>query len=68
MAAFSTSVKAGLIPHAKHGGRGVWAFAVAGSKLDGTGLEKLQIEQTQVAVLVGACSAGSALNGLSDRC
>lgn len=67
MAAFSTCVKAGLMPHARHGGRGVWAFAVAGSKLEGTGLEKVQIVQTQVAALAGDGSTGAGRNGLSDR-
>ena len=42
-------VKGGFIPHAKHGGNGVEAVAVVGSKLEGTGLEKEHIEQTQVA-------------------
>lgn len=48
MAAFKTCVKAGLIPQAKQAGRGVWAFAATGSKLDGTGFGKLHIVQTQV--------------------
>lgn len=39
------------MPHAKQGGKGVWALAVVGSKFEGTGLEKLHIVQTQVAVL-----------------
>ncbi len=57
----------GLIPHARQGGRGVCAFAMEGSKLDGTGLEKLHIVHTQVAVLAGDESAGRARNGaLSD--
>lgn len=42
-------VKGGFIPHAKHGGNGVEAVAVVGSKFEGTGLEKEHIEQTQVA-------------------
>lgn len=42
-------------------------FAVAGSKFDGTGFEKLQIVQTHVAVLAGGGSAGAALSGLSER-
>lgn len=67
MAAFSTWVKAGLIPHARHGGRGVRALAVAGSKLEGTGFEKLQMVQTHVAELAGGGSAGAGLRGLSDR-
>lgn len=49
IAALSTVASGGLMPHARHGGRGVFAVAVAGSKLDGTGLEKEHIGQTQVA-------------------
>lgn len=52
--AFNTCVKAGLIPHARQGGRGVCAWAVEGSKLEGTGFGKLQMVQTQVAEVVGA--------------
>lgn len=60
MAALSTCDKVGLIPHAKHGGSGVWAFAVTGSKFEGTGLEKLQMVQTQVAVVIaGGPDGGS---------
>lgn len=66
MAAFSTCVSAGLIPHARHGGRGVCAFAVAGSKFEGTGFEKLHIVQTQVAEVFGG-SGGAGRKGLSDR-
>lgn len=51
MVALSTWVKVGLIPQARHGGKGVWAFAVVGSKLEGTGFGKLQMVHTQVAVL-----------------
>lgn len=50
MAAFSTVVNGGLIPHARQGGKCVAALAVAGSKLDGTGLENEQIGQIQVAL------------------
>lgn len=39
MAAFKRWVKAGFMPQARHGGKGVWALAEAGSKLDGTGFE-----------------------------
>jgi hypothetical protein len=67
IAAFSTWVKAGLIPHARHGGRGVRALAVAGSKLEGTGFEKLQMVHTHVAELAGDGSTGAGLRGLSDR-
>lgn len=49
MAAFKTRASVGLMPQARHGGRGVWMLAVVGSKLEGTGLEKLQMVQTQVA-------------------
>lgn len=56
------------MPQAKHGGSGVWAFAVEGSKLDGTGFEKLQMVQTQVAVLGGGVSTGGARMGLSVLC
>lgn len=57
IAAFNTWVKLGLMPQARHGGRGVWTLAVVGSKLDGTGFEKLQIVQTHVALLTGGFSA-----------
>lgn len=67
MAALRTWVKAGLIPQARHGGSGVFALAVDGSKFDGTGLEKLQMVQTQVAMLAGEESIGAGLSGLSDR-
>lgn len=50
IAAFTTWTNGGLIPHAKHGGNGVLAFAVPGSKLDGTGFEKEQIGHIQVAL------------------
>lgn len=58
MAAFRTCVRVGLMPHARHGASGVCAFAVAGSKLEGTGFEKLQIVQTHVAVAAGGGSTG----------
>lgn len=61
-------VNAGLIPQARQGGRGIWAFAVAGSKFEGTGFEKLQMVQTQVAVLALGASAGGARNGLCGCC
>ncbi len=51
MAAFSTCENDGLIPQLKQGGSGICEFAVAGSKLEGTGLAKEQIMQTQVALL-----------------
>ena len=53
------------MPQARHGGSGVWALAVVGSKLEGTGLEKLQMVQTHVAVLDGGASAGKTRGGPS---
>ncbi len=44
-------VNVGLMPHAWHGGSGVYSFAALGMKDAGTGFEKLQMVQTQVAVL-----------------
>ena len=67
IAAFRTCVRVGLIPHARHGGRGVWALAVVGSKLEGTGFEKVQMVQTHVAVLVGGGPADGPRSGLSAR-
>lgn len=66
--AFRTCVKVGLMPQARHGGRGVWALAVVGSKLEGTGFEKLQMVQTQVAVLAGGGSTGDTRSGPSSCC
>jgi len=51
IAAFKTCVNVGFIPQARQGGRGVCAFAVVGSKFDGTGFGKLHIVQTHVAAL-----------------
>lgn len=62
-AALTTRSNGGFMPHARHGGSGVRAFAVAGSKLDGTGLEKEHIGQTHVALVAGV-GAG---DGASDR-
>ena len=68
IAAFNTWVRAGLIPQARHGGKGVRAFAVAGSKFDGTGFEKLHIVQTHVAALASEeVSTGTGRKGLSVR-
>lgn len=50
IAALRTVVNGGLMPHARHGGKCVVVVAVAGSKLEGTGLEKEQIGQIQVAL------------------
>lgn len=60
MAALTTCTSGGFIPQARHGGRGVRAFAVDGSKLDGTGLEKEHMGHTQVA-LSGGADAGAGL-------
>lgn len=58
IAAFKTCARGGLIPQARHGAKGVCTVAVAGSKLDGTGLEKVHIGQIQVAFLAGGGSDG----------
>jgi hypothetical protein len=55
------------MPQARHGGNGVWALAVVGSKFDGTGFEKLQMGQTQVALFAGTGSDGGRWKGLSVR-
>lgn len=44
------------------------AVAVEGSKLEGTGFEKVQIVQTQVAEVVGVGSTGGARYWLSLGC
>jgi len=48
-AALTTLISGGLMPQARHGARGVSAFAKAGSKFDGTGLAKEQIGHIHVA-------------------
>lgn len=55
------------MPQARHGGRSVREFAVAGSKFEGMGLEKEQMGQTQVALgaIAGECTI--VLEGLSCR-
>lgn len=53
IAAFRTSANGGFMPQAKHGGRGLCAFAVAGSKFAGTGFENEHIGHIHVAELVG---------------
>lgn len=70
MDAFRTCGKEGLTPHVTHAGSGVFEFAVAGSKLAGTGLEKEQIVQTHVAVLdLGVLDPDPELEkGLAPRC
>ena len=49
MAALSTTENGGLIPHARHGARGLEALATTGSKLEGIGFAKEQIGHIQVA-------------------
>jgi hypothetical protein len=67
-AAFATCTMGGLIPQARHGGTFVCVFAVAGSKLEGIGLEKEHIGQTQVAFGPNARGAGAMeRDGLSCR-
>lgn len=53
IAALRTRANGGLIPHAKHGGIGVFVLDAAGSKFEGTGFEKEQIGQIHVALLAG---------------
>jgi hypothetical protein len=67
-AALATCTIGGLIPQARHGGTFVYVFAVAGSKLDGMGLEKEHIGQTQVAFGPSVGGAGAMeRDGLSCR-
>ena len=58
------------MPHARHGGIGVCAFAATGSKLVSIGLEKEQIGQIQVAFLTAfeaaAAIADTGLPRLGD--
>jgi hypothetical protein len=51
IAALRTVVNGGLMPHARQGGKFVAALAVAGSKLDGTGLENEHMGHIQVALI-----------------
>jgi hypothetical protein len=53
MAAFTTVINGGFIPHALHGGNGVLLFAVVGSKFEGTGFEKEHIGHIHVALIAG---------------
>lgn len=66
--ALSTSSIGGLIPHVKHGGSDA-GDAIAGSKLSGTGLVKVQIGQTQLAERVGCwlLADGAGRKGLLVR-
>ena len=70
MDAFNTCGKEGLTPQVTHAGKGVFEFAVAGSKFAGTGFEKEHIVQTHVAVLgLGVLDFDPALEKeLAPRC
>lgn len=63
MAALSTVANGGLMPQARHGGSGKASVAIVGSKLDGTGLEKEHMGQTQVPTTAGT-SADETVDGL----
>lgn len=68
IAALTTCTVGGFMPQARHGGIGV-RDASAGSKFDGTGLEKEHIGHTQVALCCGAgagllCRGGVEVVGL----
>lgn len=68
MAALSINAKGGLIPHVRQGGTGKDSEATEGSKFEGTGLVKVQIGQTQIAVFTIGVTRDTALarNGLED--
>ena len=53
MTALRTCVSVGGMPQARQGGICVCALSDSGSKLDGTGFEKLQMEHTHVAAAAG---------------
>jgi len=61
IAALTTRTNGGFIPHARQGDKGVLAFAILGSKFDGTGFENEQIGQIHVALgsLAAACGVGA---------
>ena len=59
--------RGGLIPHAWHGESGVCWFAVDGSKLEGTELEKPQIGHTQVALTSRAGAGLDRGDDVADR-
>lgn len=65
IAAFITSEYGGLIPHARHGAKGVRSSEVYGSKLEGTGFEKEHIGQIHVPVLTGVGSSAGRWKGLA---
>lgn len=66
MAALIRWTNGGFSPQAKHGGSGVLALATAGSKLEGTGLEKEHIGHIHVAAVVGG-GGGAGRSGLPRR-
>lgn len=66
IAALSMCGKAGFMPHARHDGSGVCAFAVVGSKLDGTGFGKLHMVQIHVAEPVCGAPVDGDRNEESD--
>lgn len=57
------------MPQARHDGRGVWAFAVATSKFEGIGLEKVHIGHIHVTLLGHELPEGAieSLYGRGDR-
>ena len=59
------------MPHAKHGGSGVFAFAAEASKLLGSGLENEHIGHTQVVVfgreLLDTGFRGELVRGAGDE-
>lgn len=67
IAALRTCENGGLMPHARHGGRGAFVLDVTGSKFDGTGFEKEQIGQIHVALVAGEGSGIGRWKGLSVR-
>lgn len=58
------------MPQARHGGRGVCTFAVATSKFEGIGLEKVHIGHIHVTLLSHELPEGFivSLYGRGDRC
>ena len=67
IAALRTWLKAGFIPHVRHGGRGNAEVAVRASKFDGTGFENEHIKQTHVPDDCLLDGAGRGVNGLLER-
>lgn len=65
MAALRTWARAGFMPQVRQGGSGVCALARVGSKLEGTGLGKLQMVQTHVAAL--GLGGGAGVEAAADK-